>query len=67
MGHRIRIYYATQIDTVPPQFKFFVNNADYFRKDVVRYFEKSLQQEFNLEGIPVIIHLEGKKKRSKEE
>ncbi|PKL35491.1 MAG: ribosome biogenesis GTPase Der [Spirochaetae bacterium HGW-Spirochaetae-1] len=63
LGHKIRIYYAAQIHTIPPQFKFFVNNAALFRKDVVRYFEKSLQKEFDMEGIPVIIHIEGKKRQ----
>ncbi|MDR3236923.1 MAG: ribosome biogenesis GTPase Der [Spirochaetia bacterium] len=63
-GGRIRVYYAAQINTVPPQFKFFVNNASLFRKDIIRYFEKELQKEFNLKGIPVIIHLEGKKPRN---
>ncbi len=65
LGHKIRIYYAAQIDTTPPQFKFFVNNTEHFRKDVIRYFEKELQKEFDLHGIPVIIHLEGKKKEKK--
>ena len=65
LGHKIRIYYATQIDTIPPQFKFFVNNTSFFRKDIIRYFEKGLQQEFDLKGIPVIIHLEGKKRDEK--
>lgn len=63
LGHKIRIYYSAQIDTTPPQFKFFVNNTDNFRKDVIRYFEKALQKEFDLHGIPIIIHLEGKKKK----
>ncbi len=62
LGEKIRIYYAVQINTVPPSFKFFVNNALFFRKDVIRFFEKSLQKKFNLEGLPVIIHLEGKKR-----
>lgn len=62
LGEKIRVYYAVQIDTVPPQFKFFVNNAEFFRKDVVRYFEKALQKAFDLEGLPVIIHIEGKKR-----
>ena len=64
LGNRIRIYYATQVDTVPPRFRFFVNNVDLFRKDVIRYFEKSLQKEFDLKGIPVIIYLTGKKKKN---
>ena len=65
LGHKIRIYYGAQIDTVPPQFKLFVNDVQLFRKDVVRYFEKSLQRTFDLHGIPIIIHLEGKEKRGK--
>jgi len=59
----LRIYYAAQVGTVPPKFKFFVNNVSLFRKETVRYFEKGLQKEFNFKGIPVIVHLEGKKKR----
>ncbi len=65
LGEKIKVYYAVQIDTIPPQFKFFVNNADFFKKDVVRYFEKELQKAFDLEGLPIIIHIEGKKKREK--
>ncbi len=65
LGEKIKVYYAVQIDTIPPQFKFFVNNEDFFKKDVVRYFEKELQKAFDLEGLPIIIHIEGKKKREK--
>jgi GTPase len=59
----IRIYYATQTDTIPPRFKLFVNNPAAFRKDIVRYFEKSLQKELDLKGIPIIISIEGKKRK----
>jgi GTPase len=59
----IRIYYATQTDTVPPRFKLFVNNPALFRKDIVRYFEKSLQKELDLKGIPIVISIEGKKRK----
>jgi GTP-binding protein len=65
LGEKIKVYYAVQIDTTPPQFKFFVNNAEFFKKDIIRYFEKELQKAFQLEGIPIIIHIEGKKKREK--
>lgn len=61
----IRIYYATQTDTVPPRFVFFVNRPDLFRKDIVRYFEKALQKELDLKGIPIVITIEGRKRRSK--
>ncbi|MCP4132554.1 MAG: ribosome biogenesis GTPase Der [bacterium] len=66
LGHKLKIYYATQIESVPPQFKFFVNNPEFFKKDVIRYFEKALQKELNLFGIPIIIHIEGKKEREKQ-
>jgi len=65
LGEKIKVYYAVQIDTIPPQFKFFVNNEDFFKKDVIRYFEKELQKAFDLEGLPIIIHIEGKKKRER--
>ncbi len=59
----IRIYYATQIPAAVPVFKLFVNKPDLFRKDVLRYFEKSLQKELGLEGVPVLLQVEGKKKK----
>ncbi|HOP63454.1 MAG TPA: ribosome biogenesis GTPase Der [Spirochaetota bacterium] len=62
LGEKIRVYYAVQIDTVPPSFRFFVNNADHFRKDVIRYFEKSLKEAFDMEGLPIVIQIEGKKR-----
>ncbi len=52
LGEKIRIYYSTQIETVPPQFKFFVNNPLLFKRDVVRYFEKSIQEIFRREIRP---------------
>lgn len=63
LGNKIRIYYAVQTDTIPPEFKFFVNNPDLFRREITRYFEKNLQKELDMKGIPIIIHIEGKKKR----
>lgn len=61
----IKIYYATQTNSMPPRFKLFVNNPEHFRKDIVRYFEKSLQTELGLTGIPIEILIEGKKKKKK--
>jgi GTP-binding protein len=62
-GETIKIYYATQTGTAPPKFTFFVNNPKYFRADVLRYFEKTFQREFDLAGIPIVFHLEGKKRK----
>jgi GTP-binding protein len=63
LGDRLRVYYAVQTDTVPPEFKFFVNNPGLFRREIIRYFEKNLQKELEMKGIPIVIHIEGKKKR----
>lgn len=62
LGEKIRVYYAVQIETVPPSFRFFVNNAEYFRKDVIRYFEKALKEALDMEGLPIVIQIEGKKR-----
>ncbi|HDP79414.1 MAG TPA: ribosome biogenesis GTPase Der [Spirochaetes bacterium] len=63
LGDRLKVYYITQTESSPPRFKLFVNNAALFRKDVVRFFEKALQQSLDIKGIPVIFNIEGKKKR----
>lgn len=63
LGEKLKIYYATQIETVPPKFKIFVNNAEFFKKDVIRYLQKLLQKELDIEGVPIVIYVEGRKKR----
>ncbi len=65
LGSKLKVYYAIQINTIPPQFKFFVNDAELFRKDIIRYFAKNLQAKLDLKGIPIVIHIEGKKKGRK--
>jgi GTP-binding protein len=62
-GTALKIYYAAQINSSPIEFKFFVNNTSLFKKETLRYLEKQLQKEFDLFGLPMIIHLEGKQKR----
>jgi GTP-binding protein len=65
MGN-LRIYYATQLHSTTPKIKFFVNNPDHFRKDTVRYFQKALQKELDMEGVPIEIIIEGKKAKEVE-
>ncbi len=62
MQGKIKIYYATQTGSTPPTFRFFVNNPEHFRKEIIRYLEKSLQNEFDLKGVPITIQIEGKKR-----
>ncbi len=63
LGESVKIFYATQTGSTPPKFKLFVNNAELFRKDIVRFIEKALKEKFGLEGIPLLIEIEGRKKR----
>ncbi len=63
LGDRLKIYYITQTESMPPKFRLFVNNAELFRKDVVRHLEKALQANLDLKGIPVVLMLEGRKPR----
>ena len=60
---KIKIYYATQTGTAPPCFRFFVNNPVHFRKDVLRHLEKTLRKELDLNGVPIVIQVEGKKRK----
>ena len=62
---KIKIYYATQTNANPPQFKLYVNHPERFRKDTIRYFDKFLQKELDLKGIPIIIQIYGKEKGEK--
>lgn len=65
LGDKLKVYYATQIDTIPPKFKFFVNNSTLFRREVARFFQKLLQDELDIKGVPVVIEVEGKEKKRK--
>jgi len=65
LGDKLKIFYGTQTGSAPPRFKLFVNNAELFRKDDIRYLEKALKKELALEGIPVAIDIEGRKHEKK--
>jgi GTPase len=62
LGEKLKIYYATQVETIPPRFKLFVNNADLFKRDIIRHLQKILQKELDIKGVPVLISIEGRKK-----
>lgn len=55
-----KIYYGTQAGTAPPQFIFFVNKKDHFRKDALLYFENQIRKDCDLHGIPITIQLREK-------
>ena len=51
-GKQFKIYYATQVASIPPQFIFKVNDAKLLTKPFLRNFEKEFRQFFpNSKGV----------------
>ena len=54
-GRRLRIYYATQVSTVPPTFVIFVNDENLVHFSYKRYLENRLREAFIFDGTPIRI------------
>ncbi|KRX11106.1 P-loop containing nucleoside triphosphate hydrolase [Pseudocohnilembus persalinus] len=52
-GQILKIRFISQIRSRPPTFSIFVNDEDLFKTNYLKYFRKSLVQEFKLEGVPI--------------
>ncbi len=52
-GKWVKFLYATQADTNPPTFVFFVNDAEGIHFSYKRYLENKLREAFGFEGTPV--------------
>jgi len=52
-GRRLKILYATQVQTKPPTFVIFVNNKELFHFSYERYLINQIRSNFDLEGTPV--------------
>jgi len=57
---RLRINYATQTGTRPPQFTFFANHPQIIDDNYERYLENRLRENFALEGTPVRLRFKKK-------
>ena len=60
-GKRLKIYYMTQIQTAPPTFVIFCNDAELFHFSYQRYIENCLRNTFGFKGTPIrlIIRMKG--------
>lgn len=54
-GHRLKFFYATQINQAPPTFLLFVNRKDLFSDQYRKYLGDQLRKAFGYEGCPVIL------------
>ncbi len=50
-----KIKYASQVDSNPPKFLFFVNNTQAFHWSYKRYLENKLRQKYDFFGTPIIV------------
>ncbi|MEX0993507.1 MAG: ribosome biogenesis GTPase Der [Solirubrobacterales bacterium] len=54
-SRRLRIYYATQVESAPPRFRVYVNDRKLLVRDYAYFFENRLRARYRLEGVPVVI------------
>ena len=64
-GRRLKIYYATQAETNPPKFVFFVNDETLVHFSYKRYLENTLRRAFDFSGTPVTLVFHEKKEDAK--
>ncbi len=55
MGHRLKFYYATQVQQAPPTFLLFVNRDELFSPAYMKYLQGELRAAFGYEGCPIIL------------
>jgi GTP-binding protein len=66
-GHRVRIYYATQIEGTPPTFVVFVNDKELINKDYIRYLTHRLRDETPFQRVPLHIVLRNRDRSDEED
>ena len=54
-GGRVKVLYASQVETAPPTIVLFVNNPDWMHFSYLRYLENRLRETFNFDGTPINI------------
>lgn len=60
-GRRMKLYYATQPESNPPKFVFFVNDEKLVHFSYRRYLENALRKAFGFEGTPIKLAFVSKK------
>lgn len=54
-GHRLKFFYATQVQQAPPTFLLFVNREDLFSAQYKKYLADEMRAAFGYEGCPVVL------------
>ena len=59
-GKRLKIYFASQVDTQPPTFNIQVNSKGLIHFSYERYLENKLRESFDFEGTPIKLQFKNK-------
>ena len=59
-GKRLKIYFSSQVDIVPPTFKLNVNSKGLVHFSYERYLENKIRENFDFEGTPIVIQFKSK-------
>jgi len=54
-GHRLKLFYATQVKAAPPTFLLFVNRDELFSGPYKKYLAGQLRRAFGYEGCPLVL------------
>ena len=59
-GKRLKIYFASQVSTLPPTFNIQVNSKGLIHFSYERYLENKLRENFDFEGTPIVLRFKNK-------
>ena len=59
-GKRLKIYFVSQKDTMPPKFVFSVNSKNLVHFSYERYLENKIRESFDFEGTPIQIEFKNR-------
>lgn len=62
-AYRVKVYYATQVDVLPPTFVLWVNDRRLIGKEWLRYLENRLKEAFSFDEIPIQIIVKNRDRR----
>jgi GTP-binding protein len=56
-AQKVKVYYATQIDTAPPTIVLFVNNPELITEEYRRFFVRQLRERLPFAEVPIKLHV----------
>ncbi len=59
-GRRLKIYFSTQVRTMPPTFNIQVNSKGLVHFSYERYLENKIRESFDFSGTPIVINFKSK-------